>query len=492
MKKRLILLILAMAMMLAILAGCTTDKKENGSETESTGSSDVTDGGSQGNVSDTLEAYNFGGKDFIILIREDTAYEYAANLGLGGDSVERAVYKRNHEVAQRFNATIETVKKPGGWDQRAEFLTAVRGEAMGGGGGYDLVSTHSVYLGWMTVEGLAMDMATLPGMDFSKAWWNQNLYDELNINGHVYLMLGDICTTTYEYMQVMFVNETKFNNYFSEDGIDKVYDLVENEEWTWEKCIEYATAYGTQENTETTEYGLAMNNHSWRASFISQDAYLFTRDENGDLMMELNPTSKLVSIVETMVGLYQRENIYLHVEWSTGAATINPMFSAGNVLFYPQTLGEAANIAKTMKDQYGVIPLPMYDTFQDQYYTICRDTVSAVMIITTTDDPTMSGVMTEALCMYGHELVVPEYYEIVLKVRYFDDPKYAEILDTIREGLTIQPVDMYIEGAEDCDMFWEQVVNGRADVVSRYTQFSRSTQILLDNFYASLKEQGLY
>ena len=134
----------------------------------------------------------------------------------------------------------------------------------------------------------------------------------------------------------------------------------------------------------------------------------------------------------------------------------------------------------------------MYDTFQDQYYTICRDTVSAVMIITTADDPTMSGVMTEALCMYGHELVVPEYYEIVLKVRYFDDPKYAEILDTIREGLTIQPVDMYIEGAEDCDMFWEQVVNGKADVVSRYTQFSRSTQVLLDNFYASLKEQGLY
>ena len=490
MKKRLILLILALAMVAALLVGCNKDEQPVESDTES---SSIPAGDVEAGTDDTLQTYDFGGKTFTVLTRKETNYEYAANKGLGGDSVERTVYQRNYEVSKRFNVKIDVAQRTGGWDQRAEFLTAVRGEAMGGDGGYDLVSTHSVYLGWMTIEGLATDMSTLPGMDFSKAWWNQNLYDEININGHVYFMLGDICTTTYEYMQVMFFNETKFDTYFSEDGVDSIYELVDNGEWTWDKCLEYALQYGTAGNSETTEYGLAMNNHSWRASFIAQDAYLYSRDENGDLTMPLNPSEKLVSIVDTMVDIYSKENIYLHTAWSTGADVLNPMFSGGNVLFYPQTLGEASNIAQSMKDQYGVIPLPKYDSFQEKYYTICRDTVSAVMIISTTDDTTMSGVITEALCMYGNKLVVPEYYEIVLKVRYFDDPKYAEVLDLIRSGLTIQPVDMYIEGAEDCDMFWDQVVKGRKnEVASTYTKFSASSQRILDGFYASLKAQGLY
>ena len=489
MKKRLIMLVLALAMILVSCVGCKKGD-ENGADGADT--SDVVST-ALGGDEDTLGEYDFEGKDFTILARKETNYEYAADKGLGGNSVERKVYERNHMVSTRFNANIKVVQKAGGWEQRNEFLTAVRGEAMGGGGGYDLVSTHSVYLGWMTIEGLATDMATLEGMDFSKAWWNQNLYDEININGHVYFMLGDICTTTYEYMQVMFFNESKFESFFPEIGMETIYKLVEDGEWTWEKLIEYATAFGSSGNAEVTDYGLAMNNHSWRASFIAQDAYIYSRNDIGELMMEPTPSEKLVSIVDEMVDLYSKENIYLHVAWDTGANVLNPMFSGGNVLFYPQTLGEAANIAQSMKDQYGVIPLPKYDNFQEKYYTICRDTVSAVMIMTTTDDPLMSGIMTEALCMYGHELVVPEYYEIVLKVRYFDDARYSDILDMIRDGLTIQPVACYIEGAEHSDMFWDQVVNTkRNEVVSTYTKFSTSSQRALERFYASLKAQGLY
>ena len=491
MLKKIILSLLVLSMITLTFAGCFGDKTTETQTSEEVTTSAVANGGVS--EEDTFEEYDFDGAEFTILSRTETKYEFDDSKGLGGDTIARAVYKRNYQVEDRFNVDLKLITKIGDWEKRNDFLSVVRGEAMGGTGGYDLVSTHSVYLGWMTVEGLATDMSTLPEMDFSKSWWNQNLYDEVNINGHVYFMLGDICTTTYEYMQVMFVNETKFNDYFNEEGIDTIYELVENNEWTWEKCMAYASAYGTGDSSDTVAYGLAQNVHSWRASFISQDAYLYSRDDNGDLMITVNPSDKLIDIVEKMCAFYALDNVLFHTEWNTGAGRLNPEFCSGNVLFYPQTLGEAATIASSMKDQYGVIPVPKYDVYQEKYYTICRDTVSSVMIMTTTDTPEMAGIVTEALCMYGQKLVTPEYYEIVLKVRYFSDPKYAEILDLIRDGLTIQPVDCYIEGAEDCDMFIEIVKNNRpTEIVSRYTQFSAASQRMLDTFYASLKNQGLY
>lgn len=488
MKKRIILLILVLSLTLAVLAGCKNkggEANESTPETVSTLPNDF--------EGDTIGEYDFGGKEFIILTRKDTKYEHSSEKGLGGDVIERAVYQRNMAVQDRFKVIISVVDKNGGWEQRSEFLGVVRGEAMGGGGGYDLVSTHSVYLGWMAVEGLAMDMATLPEINFAKAWWNQNLYDEININGHVYFMQGDICSTLYEYIQVLFVNETKFESFFKEDGIDKIYEYVDNGTWTWDKLMQYSVDYGTLGNTEVTEYGLAMNIHSWRASFFSQDATLYTRTENGDLTLQSAPTTKFIDVVEKMVDFYANENIRLLVgDWSTGAATLNKDFSGGNVLFYPQTLGEAANLAKSMSDTYGIVPLPKYDELQEKYYTICRDTVSSVMVMTTADDPTMSGVITEALSMYGYNIVTPEYYETALKVRYFDDPKYGEILDMIRDGLTIEPVACYVEGNIDLDEFLPLVAGDGSEVVGTYTRLATYGKNVLDAFYLRLKDQGLY
>ena len=489
MKKRIILLLLAMSMILVAFVGCKKDEEVTDDTVETVDTDIFADD------EDTIGEYDFEGAEYTILTRTETKYEYASNKGLGGDVVERAAYKRNLEVEDRFNVKIKIVDRTGGWEQRATFLTAVRAEQMGGGGGYDLVSTHSVYLGWMTIEGLATDMSTLPEISFEKKWWNQNLYDEININGHVYFMLGDICSTTYEYMQVLFMNETKFNDFFVDDDIDAnvIYDLVDKGEWTWDKLMEYSLAYEKTDGETVTDFGFGQNTHSWRASFMAQDAYLYTRDNNGDLMLPDAPTDKLIDIVDKMVEFYSKENIKFVFEWSTGASTLNPMFTAGNVLFYSQTLGEAQTFSTSMRDSYGVIPLPKYDTFQEQYYTICRDTVSAVMVMSTTDTPEMSGVITEALCMYGYKLITPEYYETVLKVRYFDDAKYGAILDQIRAGLTFQVVDCYVEDAPDCDMFHIEVVEGKKnEVVSTYMAHVTRGQNMLATFYAELKNKGLY
>ena len=136
MKRKILLLLLAMTMLLGAMTSCdllklvgiggedeselkSGDVTESTNENDSNGNSDNVSSENDDPEADSLGSYDFGKKEFTVLTKKDTKYEFSGNLG--GDSVERAVYKRNYEVAQRFNATIKVVDKNGGWDQRGEF-----------------------------------------------------------------------------------------------------------------------------------------------------------------------------------------------------------------------------------------------------------------------------------------------------------------------------------------------------------------------------------
>ena len=441
---------------------------------------------------------DFGGADYTILCNSFTDYEF--NGSLAGDIVQYAVAERNYEVEKNFNVKLNIQSQKGGWGERKNFTAAVRAEKMGGGvDGYDLIATHSVYLGWMSIEGLGKDMAKYSNyIHFAQPWWNQNIYDELNVKGHVFMMIGDITYTLYEYINVMFVNETQFENYFSDQGgVATLYDLVDAGKWTWEKLWEYAGAFGTGA-TGDGKYGIRTNTHAWRASFVSQDAHLFFRDESGKFYLNNSLGRKENNIVEDMVEHYSKENLEFVVNFldSTYADVFNPEFLAGNILFYPQTLGEAQTLFGKATEDFGIVPLPKYNADQEMYKTQCRDTVTAVMIMCTTKDEEKAAIVTEGMAKYGHDIIVPAYYERSLVNRYLD--KYTDILDTIRAGLTYQPGDAYIQSASGDygTMRWDifhLIASGQSEVAPdiHYASKIATAQNELKTFYSKLEKLGI-
>ena len=473
--KRLITLLLAVLMCASALFGCSKEEDKE-SETLNINLDEIDDG---------IGEYDFEGADFTILTRKETNYEHLGDMA--GDSVSQKVYERNQTVMERFNVNIKTVEMIGDYEQREAFITALRAENMSPTGAYDLVSTHNVYLGWTGVEGIAADLTKLPEIDLTKDYWNQNLYNELNINGACYMMIGDIAHTLYEYISVMFVNTNVLtNNNIIEGGMDGLYNLVEEGKWTWGTVYEMSKDYGIgQEDT----YGLVMNIHAMRAAFIAQDAYIYDRDEStGLLYMKDAADEHLINAVQNLSKFFARENSYFTKDWGTGSTDLNPIFADGKTLFYPQTLGESKAFMETMGGGYSVLPLPKFDEFQSDYYTITADNVTGVMVMTSTKDKTMSGVITQALCMYGQQLVTPEYYERVLKYRYNDDPRSVEMLDKIRDSLTIQPVGTYYDTGIDSDMFRDIVMLGEMEgIASRYAEYPTRANNELQTFYAQIE-----
>ncbi len=479
--KKVLTLILALLMCTAVLFSCTTQPGNN-DPAESNNGGDVSDPTDEG---EDIGEYNFGGVNFTILARENTNYEHVGDIG-STDSISKAVYERNQTVANRFNVKLLTVEKEGGYDTRDEFVTAVRTEHMSPTGAYDLISTHSVYLGWLGTEGALTDLSKLPEINLTRSYWNQNLYDELNVDGTCFIMIGDIGHTVYEYMSVMFVNtEILERDQIIEGGIDGVYDMIDKGTWTWEALYNMSRDYGS--GTEDQSYGLLFNTHAMRAALISQEGYLYTRGENGRFMMESTASNRLIKSVENLSQFFTRTNMYFAEGWGTEETVLNPIFTAGSALFYGQTLGQSSKFASEMQDGYAVLPLPKYDSFQDEYYTICRDTVTAVGVMTQTKDKEMSGVITQALAKYGSEIVTPEYYEKALKHRYNSDPRCPEMLELIRSSLTISAPATFYETGIDSDMFKATVMSGSNEgIASTYESYVQRGNSELQSFYATV------
>ena len=478
--KKILALLLALLMVLPMAVACSENIGDGTQTEDSTLTVDT---------NDDIGDYDFGGEQFTILAREETMYEFYTEETISGDAVSEAVYKRNYELEQRFNTELNFIWKPGSWGHRTEFLTAVRSEYMGGGSeSVDLVAGHSALIGCMIAEGIPMDMSKLPEMDFSKSYWSQNIYNDVNINGKVYMMIGDIGMTLYEYMQVIYLNTTLYEENFGEEGgIEALYAMIDEGEWTYSKLFELATKYGN--GSEDGTYGFVTNAHSWRASFYAQDSNVYLKDNDGYYYVPTQMPEKLSHIIDQMVNEFKKPNIHFELGgWGSEATTLNPWFISGNVLFYSQILGESKNLAQNMDKPYTILPLPKYDEFQEQYKTICKDDLTAVMVLTCSDNKEMSGVLTQAMCMLSEKHVTPAFYEKSLKTRFQFDAHSQEMIELTRKGLNFTSVESFLgEGSFRIDSFHVPVLKGLTTAPSIYAGSSAAAQKALDTFYANVE-----
>ncbi len=483
--KRTISFLLALLLCTSVLVGCGGSNEEQSSDTISTDT-----------MVDEIGDYNFESADFTILTRKETSYEHIGEFG--EESVSSAVYQRNVAVSERFNVNLKVVELDGGWETKDTFVTTLRAEGMTSTSSYDLVSTHSVYLGWLGAEGLLADLSTLEKVDLTKEYWNQNLYNELNIDGSCYIMIGDIAHTLYEYINVIFVN-TKIleDNQFVEGGVEGIYDMIDNGTWTWDELYELSKKFGTGKDIGggigDGKYGLIFGSHPFRASMISQEANIYQKDADGKFTMPPSANERMIDAVLKISRFFgTASNSYFLDGWyfydDRGGLEPTQTFIENKALFYAQILGESKNLSGEMGEGYAVLPLPKYNTEQSNYYTSCYTDVTGVAVLENVKDKKMSGVITQALALYGSEYVTPEYYERALKYRYASDPRCPEILDKIRASLTIDAVPTFYETSVDIDMFRDIVALGQSDgISSKYETYVSQGDVELKNFYLQIE-----
>ena len=114
------------------------------------------------------------------------------------------------------------------------------------------------------------------------------------------------------------------------------------------------------------------------------------------------------------------------------------VFTAGKSLFIIYPLDFAMNYLHGSSVDFGIAPIPKYDSTQQKHYTTLNYKYSLYMISKGSDIPEVAAYALEALASSGYRTVTPNLYEVAMKIRYTTDSTSQRMIDHIRNGVSFE------------------------------------------------------
>ncbi len=417
---------------LAVLTACQDEKNNPGitTETESATTEAEVDEWGRDYVSSNLPPrMDFEQEEINFLIRntDDARREFIADIDTG-DRVEQAVYKRNMAVSERLNVEMNYIPV----DVELYYDTMHTNE-FSGDNDYQIYALYAYYAPGYTTEHYFYNLYDVPNLNLDSVWWNKDAVKEMTIKDKLFLTAGDISLTSTMNVYAMFFNKVLLEDWLPDTD---VYQLVDDAQWTYETFSTLVkTVWSDENHNQSVDFGdivgFGANGKDINDVYLpAMGVRLTTQNEEG--LPEITfKNEKTMDVIDMLLALIYDNPGSL----STGDYhEYQNQFASGNILFYIDVFSFAEKLGD-MKDDYGVLPIFKYDEAQSNYYTISHDMSSLFAISANCNENIQAvGAAFEAMSEESYRSVTPEYFEIVLKIRYSRDDKDAEMYDLILAG----------------------------------------------------------
>ena len=386
-------------------------------------------------VEDGIGAHDFGGAVFNVALSTRQMQEPYFVEEQTGSIIDDAVYKRNLDIEERFNVKLALSDTGGDWD---EVAVAVKKSVMAGAGEYALGLVHTFAgLTGLAGSGYLCDWNKIPNADMSKPWWNGNIKETLAIAGRLYVASSDY---VYQRPGVIYFNKQMITDF----ELESPYSLVKSGGWTWDKLAQMSVVVSADLNGDgafdkSDRYGYA---HwlNWQTVPVVHSNGLFLTEKDSDGYPRYTPfeSEKMQTVVEKYYDLlYTGNKTYIIPQSETlpTIGTYTPLFENGQILFLHSNT-ELLKQFLSITLEFGMIPLPKYDTLQKDYH--CMADTQLMVIPADAANIEMCGVISEALSVYSYKNVVPAIYDVMYANRYLRDEESYEMFGLIMKGLVYE------------------------------------------------------
>ncbi len=436
-------LLLATLMCTGLLSACNEEETDTTEEQTTL----QTDDYEKDNLPDSL---NYGGKDVNIVTWEETlevdfASEYKGNI------INDQTYTSRKNVESRLNVKFNVTAIPGNWDNRNSFVSTLDTNLMAGEA-YDIIGQYTPAAAIGAMKGLYKNLNDSEYLNFSKPWWPGNIQESCSIGGNVYFCSGDITATCINAIGMVAVNLDMMKEFKIEENI---YDVVNNKQWTMEKMkTMFLGLVGTvpDEPIENNRYAITMINRGVYDNLFFSGGLRFIEHDNED---QLVISSDLTE--GKMESWYSICNELLHNNADVVSGTINTditientFMSGRSFLFMSQELNDVKNYLKDATFDFAVVPYPMYNEDQQNYYSITGYWVTIFSIPYNVKDTGMSEAVLEALGSDAYRTLTPTVYTNAFQYRFLETLENAEMLDLIHDSIVYDTGRIF---ADDMEMF---------------------------------------
>ena len=380
-------------------------------------------------TADVPEGTDFGGYEFRILVNEVARFVWGDVDVIApeqnGEVINDAVYARNRFVEETLNVLIKATES-----------TSVSGDlnkiVMAGEDAYDLAFAHTHGAFDLAQKELLMELSDITSLELESDWWDQNSLDGLSVNNKQFMMTGDIGTMYKKSIGVIMFHKGILNDY----NLDDPYAIMNNKEWTIDVMTEMGKMVSSDVNgdgvfNENDMYGLLYFCDMMGSALLGSGVKFVTKDAN-DIPTLTFYDEKTQSVVEKLSTLLY--NPELSYSWSKNGKdekTTFAMYQNDQALFYYGELHAVATM-RSMDSDFGILPMPMYDSSQENYYHgINPNAAPMVVVPKTIEDVDRAGYILDVMGASSKNLLTPAYYDVTLKGKVTRDEQSSDTLDIV-------------------------------------------------------------
>ena len=434
MNRKIMSAILLISLILSASCGSAQSNPVAGEETtsaETTTSEETT----EARIEPTLPDKRWEGYKFRVLTRGDTNVHWKskdiAATEENGDVINDAVYARNMKIYDRFGVEMVDIPSPNDtWD----LSTPLRKSVMAASDDYDMVSSgYNDVPKNLAGDGMLMELHSVPYMDLSKPWYDQNANEQLSIDGKLFATVGDMILMDNEATLCVLFNKKLADDY----GFEDFYDMVKRGTWTIDRMTEFARLAAKDldgdgvmgEKDQWGNIGEPLNTYAFMVGCGVAAVKKVDDIPVFDMKNEhfYDAFTKAVNLNRDNKVTMFSDNFKAADVW---ADIIDPAFTEGRVLFNTAGLVRVT-VFRAMETNFGILPLPKYDESQKEYNSMVSIGCANSIAIPATADAERCGAVIEALSAEGYYTLTPAYYDIVLKTKNARDDASSEMLDII-------------------------------------------------------------
>jgi len=396
-----------------------------------------------------LPEADFGNENLVILngnIQEWMTISTIYSAEKNGDPLNDAIYTRNRAVEKQFNIKITEITSG---NVRADAVKSITA----GDNSFEFVLLTMADAFAMSLENLAVAYDEIPhisvynyGADYEIKqnlytitdcpWWVKNSMTDLSIANRVYFGISLFDTTHFDTVRSLFFNKQMINDF----GLDNPYELVNGGRWTIEEMkimgiTVAADINGNAVDDEADRYGYT----SWQsiagqALMTGVGAPLSIKKNIDDIPIFDLDREYFFSRYETVAALLNDNKGFKNPLGDSSNQGGFAQFTAGNVLFYNETMSNAKSL-RSMETDFGIIPMPKYHEAQEAYYMMAGNPYF-MLVPVTNSNLDRTGIMMESLAYESMNTVSKSFYDILLTGKVIRDNNSKPMLDIIFSSLS--------------------------------------------------------
>lgn len=437
---RILAVSLAALILIAMLVSCGGGKGDDKADAAVTTAGEAGDTAETGTtrIEPDLPEKDFGGYKFNVLTKGTSNVHWKSKdifaAELNGEIINDSVFERNSKIGEKYNFSItEQITSQGTWNMHSDVSKMVLAgedtiDMSAGGLTGDLRTLSS--------GGMLIDLKTVPYMDLTQPYYDQNCNAQISINNHLYATTGDLIVMDNEATIAII-----YSKKMAEDNqLGDFYEDIDKGSWTTNRMLECATVVSADLNgdgihDEFDAWGVIGEVFNTLVYIYGTGERIIEKDKD-DLPTLALENERFYTAFEKSIAINGNFDICMYASNFTKYTDvwtdcIDKAFAEDRALF--NTAGLVRVTVFRGKDtDFGILPLPKLDEKQTEYYSpVSVGCSNSITIPATASDLDRTGIIIEALSCESMYTLTPAYYEITVKGKAIRDEKSAEVLDMI-------------------------------------------------------------